>query len=551
MYIYARQLIVIMLAFWLASCTGLGAQPTPTFILQGSQRISVESPPANATISSPVLLRGTLSLPPAGSAINYRVFDARNALVGNGVLAVQPEAPTHFSGQVIFATTQAGPGRIELFEFIASDNLIRGGVVLPVTLTAAGLTNALSPVPGITQLPGMSTPLPGFPSSTPGLPAIVTPLPGMATPLPGVVIPQPTQPGQPGQPGQMIMIETPAPGTQVGSPVVLTGRTARVPAQNLLRYRVVDASERQIGGGVISVATAPDGALRFTASLMFAEPASSGAIRIDLADQADGAATAAAVASLALKVVGTGVASTPSGSQQISFMSPAPNTAVTSPVVITGRTARMPFQNNLSYIVRDSSGRTLASGLIGVDGTPPSFNVALPFDAPAPGTAISIELIDQDAETGNIAGRASLLLFYASLPGPLPATALPTASIPGATIAPPPATVLPSGQAITIETPAASTLVGSPVTVTGRVAAVPTNSRLFYRILDANNTLLGENTFPVGLESQPLAFSAGLSFNLPQRGGPIMIELTDREASGAVRARAILLVQVGSAYPGP
>lgn len=548
MYIYARQLIVMMLAFWLAGCSGFGAQPTPTLAPQDSQRIRVETPPANATISSPVLLRGTLSLPPSGSAINYRVFDARNALVGSGVLAVQPEAATHFSGQVIFATTQAGPGRIELFEFIASDNLIRGGVVLPVTLTAAGLTSALTPGPGMTQLPGMPTPLPGLPIPTPGLPAIVTPLPGMATPLASVVIPQPTQPGQS---GQMIVIETPAPGTQVGSPVVLTGRTARLPAQNLLRYRVVDASERQIGGGVVPVASAPDGVLRFNASLMFAEPASSGTIRIDLADQADGAATAAAVASIALKVAGTGAAPTPGGSQQISFMSPAPNTAVTSPVVITGRTARMPFQNNLSYTVRDSSGRTLASGLIGVDGTPPSFNVALPFEMPAPGTAINIELIDQDAETGNIAGRASLPLFYATIPGPLPATALPTAIIPGATATLLPATVLPSGQAITIETPAANTLVGSPVTVTGRVAAVPTNGRLFYRILDANNALLGENSFPVGLESQPLAFSAALSFNLPQRAGPIMIELTDREANGAVRARAILLVQVGSAYPGP
>ncbi len=514
-----------------SGCTGFGAVPTPTVALLGIQKIIVESPPANSTISSPVLVRATLTQLPVGSAINYRVFDSRNALVGSGVLAVQPEAPTRFSGQVTFATTQAGPGRLELFEFVASENIIRGGVIVPITLTAAGLVN-VSPVPG------MATPLPGM----------ATPLPGMATPLPGMVIPQPTQPAPT---GQSILIETPAPATQVGSPVVLTGRTLRLPAQGLLRYRVMDANERQIGGGVIPVAMAADGIARFNASLLFTEPAGGGAIRIDLADQADGAATPTAIASIALRVAVAGAGPTPGAGQQISFLSPAPNTAVTSPVVITGRTTRMPFQNNLSYTIRDSSGRMLASGLIGVDGNPPSFNVAMPFEALAPGTTLSIELLDQDADTGNVVGRASLILFYANLPAPVPATVLPTAAIPGATALPIPATTLPFGQLITIDTPAANTIVGSPVTITGRVAVPATNGRLFYRIMDANNTVLGENNFPVGSSGQVLAFNAVLSFNLPQRAGPIIIELTDREANNAIRARAILLVQVGSAYPGP
>lgn len=515
-----QLMVLAVCSMILSACTGSGARSTPTAELLGNQRITIEAPPVNATISSPVLVRGTLAQPPSGSAINYRVFDARNALVGSGVIAVQPEAPTRFSGQITFATTQAGPGRLELFEFIASASIIRGGVVVPVTLTAAGLTSALTPSAG-TAPSGNITPLPG-----------TTTLPGMAT----------AQVTLSPQSGQFITIESPAPGTQVGSPVVVTGRTTRPPAQARLLYRMMDANERQIGAGTIPVSAGADGVPRFNASLSFTVPTAGGAIRIDLADQADGAATPSGVASLALTV-----AAPNSNSQQITFSSPTANTAVNSPVVISGRTTRMPFQNNLSYTIRDNAGRMLASGLIGVDGSPPSFNVALPFEAPAPGTAITIELLDQDADTGNTVARASLPLFYATLPQPT--AAAPTVTAVTATAVT--ATAQPATQVITIETPASNTTVGSPMTITGRVAVTPNNGRLFYRVLDANNSLLGENSFAIGTNQQALAFNVALTFNLPQNAGTIVLELTDRDANGSVRARTVLSLQVASAYPSP
>jgi hypothetical protein len=53
----------------------------------------------------------------------------------------------------------------------------------------------------------------------------------------------------PAVPSQVIVIETPPPGTIVGSPVVLTGRMSAVPPDGSLSYRVRDSAGAQIGAG--------------------------------------------------------------------------------------------------------------------------------------------------------------------------------------------------------------------------------------------------------------------------------------------------------------
>jgi hypothetical protein len=78
---------------------------------------------------------------------------------------------------------------------------------------------------------------------------------------------------------QQIVIETPQFGTQVGSPVVLTGRAARFPDAGLLQYQIVDGQGVSLGAGTIPVQGSPGGDARFNASLSFQPPAAPGPLR--------------------------------------------------------------------------------------------------------------------------------------------------------------------------------------------------------------------------------------------------------------------------------
>src|SRR5207249_2409470 len=77
---------------------------------------------------------------------------------------------------------------------------------------------------------------------------------------------------------QAIQIDTPASGTQVGSPVVLTGRTNQYPKGGQLHYRVVDSGGREIGAGNFAIDGAPSQRGSFNAAVIFTEPANGGNI---------------------------------------------------------------------------------------------------------------------------------------------------------------------------------------------------------------------------------------------------------------------------------
>src|SRR5262245_29868629 len=80
---------------------------------------------------------------------------------------------------------------------------------------------------------------------TPGMTATSQPV---LTRTPGSTIPATAPALQ-----QVITIETPAPGTIVGSPVVITGRTSLFPPAASLGYRVRDSAGNQIGVGGLPV----------------------------------------------------------------------------------------------------------------------------------------------------------------------------------------------------------------------------------------------------------------------------------------------------------
>jgi hypothetical protein len=204
---------------------------------------------------------------------------------------------------------------------------------------------------------------------------------------------------------QAILIDTPPPGTQVGSPVVLTGKVNLFPSGGQLQYRVLDAAGQQIGAGSVPVGGAPGQRGSFNASLTFTEPANGGNIQVVLSDQTVTAAISLYVA--------------PPPPQQIFFDTPPPGTQVGSPVVITGRTTRIPASGKLSYNVRNSAGAVIGSGQFDIvrgTGSATSFNTSLTFVEPAGGGNISVEVSDLNPANSSAVAVATIGLYVAPRP---------------------------------------------------------------------------------------------------------------------------------------
>lgn len=505
----------VLLVGLLAGCVQSVTTPTATPASTSDQTISLESPPAGATVSAPLVLRGATALPPVDGKLIYRIFDGQGSLVGSGTMPVvgAPGSIGRFDAAVLYDAPLAGPGRLDVLDINPTDGSIRASVSVSLSLMATRPLDATAPA-----------------GSTP-----IVIIGGTAGPT--ALLPTPLPVSQ-----QMITIETPPVGTLVGSPVTITGRTAETPATGQLSYRVRDAAGTQIGGGNFPVQQG--GA--FVAALVFIEPTTGGPINVEIADP--GKATA---------VIALAVAPP----QTITFDSPPAGTFVGSPMTITGRTSRYPFQGALSYRVYGSANQQLGSGLVqvqGEPGRPATFTAEVVFTLP-PGGDVRVELSDEDAISGLVAARQSLLVRVVGLPTPVgvsptsigPTSVVPT-NIPGPTPATT-ATALPSGS-ITIESPLANTAVGSPLTITGRVSVTPATSQLRVRIRDASGVVLGSNLIQVtGAIGQPGQFSSSITFTLPDRDGPVALEVLDIDTSGVTRSSALVIVQITrpAPYPAP
>lgn len=452
-----------------------------------AQQIVIGSPQPGAIVSSPILLSGSTALPPQGGVLVYRLFDPANNQIASSPFPVTTAAqPSPFSVQIQYTVPADGMGRIELVELDTATGQIRAIASMSVMLTAN-----TTPVPTLAP------------------PTITTPLP---------VQPSPTTTAPTTTPTQAIVIDTPPPGTQIGSPVVLTGRTALFPTQGTLNYRVSDAAGTQLGQGSFQMNGSPGQPGTFTASLNFTLPPNGGPVRVELFEQntATGAVTARAVIDLAV-----------APPQAIAIDTPAPGTQVGSPVVLTGRAARYPFQGNLAYKVFDSTGRQIGDGYFPVSGgpgQPSSYNASLVFTPPPDGGQIRVDILDQDAVTNTIAASSSINLQVAPQP-----------------------------QAILIDSPPPGTAVGSPVVLTGRTVRYPYQGSLFYRIVDVNGNQLGAGSFAVpGAPGQGTTFTVSLTFTATNVVGPIRAELIDRNpATGAVFATASLDMVVLPPRPQP
>ncbi|NJN16587.1 MAG: hypothetical protein HC822_10090 [Oscillochloris sp.] len=451
--------ILLIGSLLLAGCGlfgGSSPDPVPTTPPTASDtQITLDSPAGGANVRSPLIISGRVTPRPPNNTVSYSVFDLSNTLLARGTIQLQgdPNGPGTFAQPVAYTLEQAGMGRVE----VVAINPNSGEV-----LAIASLNISLSANPGQAGQTTLT------PTNAPP-----------QTPIPTIV-------GS----DQTITIETPPPGTTVGSPVVITGRTTQMPANGQLFYLVRDQVGAVIGSGQFGVNSSGSGN-SFNASINFNLPAQGGQIEIDLFEPAaNGSARARAAILL-----------TVAPPQQITIESPPPGTTVGSPVVITGRTARYPFQGNLAYRFTDNSGQNLGEGIFPVNGNPggPSnFTASLQFNLPAQGGVVRLEVYDQNAVNNEIVANTSLDL-----------------------------NVLPPSQTITIETPPPGTVVGSPVVLTGRVVRPPVGGQISYLVRGPNGTNIGQGSFGIN----GTTFNASISFTPPPQGGAITIELRANDSS--------------------
>jgi hypothetical protein len=434
--------------------TVIAPSPTPRAALT-PQEIFIDSPPPGMLVGSPVVVIGRTARLPKNNLLEYRFTDGAGQRLGSGQLRVDgaPGQPGSFNASLTFTLPRdGGPVRLGIFD--SGD--------------AAG------------------------PPANAALDMVVD------------------------AQYQSIAIDTPPAGTIVGSPMVLTGRTARSPYGGSLNYRVINSARQQIGAGTFPVSGAAGYPRDYNANLFFDLPINGDSISVELYDWNAASGAAEASSSINLQVLPI--------PQQIFLDTPPPGTSVGSPMVVTGRTARFPFDGNLNYRFTDGAGRELGAGkfqVFGPVGQPTSFGPSLTFTLPNDGGVVHLEVYDQNPTDGAIMASTGLDLD-----------------------------VLAQYQAITLDTPPPGTQVGSPVVITGRTNLYPNKGQLHYRVTDAAGKQIGTGSFPTnGGPGQRGSFVASLTFTEPPNGGNIRVEVTDQGDNGAVIANATIDLYVAPPPP--
>lgn len=313
------------------------------------QRISVESPGPGAYVGTPVVVTGRTVRYPLSGTLGYAIFDGAGAQIGGGVFPVAGSLATggSFSASLGFSyPAQGGPVRVDLYDQDPATGAFRA---------TASLSLRTVPIQ------------------------------------------------------QQITIETPAPGTQVGVPAVLTGRTARYPSGGALQYRVVGGDGALLGAGSFPVQGPFGEPASFSAALSFSPPAFAGPLRAEVFER-DQFGNVTALAAVELRWASPGP-----GQRQIVIETPPQGTLVGSPVVVTGRANFFPFEGALSYRVRDAAGNELGGGFVQArpEAGGARFVISAPFRPIPGGGAITVEVFAVDQATGAVVARDSVQLRQA------------------------------------------------------------------------------------------------------------------------------------------
>jgi hypothetical protein len=106
---------------------------------------------------------------------------------------------------------------------------------------------------------------------------------------------------------------------------------------------------------------------------------------------------------------------TPTGQPRIiTIDSPPYGMAVSSSVQVQGKVAVAPFENNLTYVIKDAGNVELSRGAVPVEadglGGPGTFTTTIPLSDILSGAVISIEIQDVSAADGSLQGMDSVRL---------------------------------------------------------------------------------------------------------------------------------------------
>jgi hypothetical protein len=308
------------------------------------QSILIESPPSGTVVGSPVVLAGRTTRFPAGGKLGYEFFDANGTQIGVGTFNVDGSVgqPARFNASLIFNPPAAGgPIRAKLYDSdVAATTVVSTSIDLyvapPQTITIESpppgtvvanpvvITGRLARYPFVGKLgyrvvdstgrelrtgTFLVDGTPGHPTTFNGSLSFDAPVDGGTirvelfdqNPGDGVVAANASIQLDAAPIQQTIAIDTPPPGTVIGSPVVITGQTTRYPFDGKLGYRIVTSNGTPLGAGAFNVAGAPGQPTTFNASIAFSLPRGGGSLRIELFDQ--NAATGVIVASTSIELL--------------------------------------------------------------------------------------------------------------------------------------------------------------------------------------------------------------------------------------------------------
>ena len=109
------------------------------------RQIWIDAPAPGAAVSSPLEVRGSVSVSPFESTLLWRVYDAAGQVVGQGPIMVDAEMgqPGNFGDQITFAASAGGPSRIEIAEMSAKDGSVVVSASVDVVLIAQAASNLI------------------------------------------------------------------------------------------------------------------------------------------------------------------------------------------------------------------------------------------------------------------------------------------------------------------------------------------------------------------------------------------------------------------------
>jgi hypothetical protein len=127
---------------------------------QVPRTITLASPRPGSVVSSPVDVRGRVSVGPFENTLRGRVYDRAGRVVGQGPVNVTPDVPGtlggpgSFAGRIPVSAGAAGPVRVEVADISAADGAVLASASVEVVLgptrlpaTGAGPLAAGCPAP--------------------------------------------------------------------------------------------------------------------------------------------------------------------------------------------------------------------------------------------------------------------------------------------------------------------------------------------------------------------------------------------------------------------